>query len=83
MRNDFENMVATHSPAVVKDTVAAVGIMDFLTVQKNQPFSRRNTPNQSYIMLFTTASSADFSIIECIQVGKSKPPIKMPKEATG
>jgi hypothetical protein len=75
--NNLENVVASHSPAKVKDTVAATGIMNFLTIGQDQTLTRSDTPNKRYIVLFATASSSRLSSCQSFGIGKSKTPKKI------
>jgi len=58
MGDNFQDVITPHSPRVLEDTTTATGIMDFLSVGKNQSFSRGDAPHQSNIMLLTATSSS-------------------------
>jgi len=76
MGNNLQNMVPPHGPRKVKKAIAAVGIMNFLSVGQNQALSRRDTPNQGHIVFFTTTSSSSLSIRKSFRIGKSESPFK-------
>jgi hypothetical protein len=77
MCHNLENVVASHSPAKVKDTVAATGIMNFLTIGQDQTLTRSDTPNKRDIVLFATASGSRLSSRQSLGIGKPKTPKKM------
>jgi hypothetical protein len=72
--HNLENVVASHSPAKVKDAVPATGIMNFLTIGQYQTLARCDTPNKRDIMLFATARGSCLSSRQSLGIGKPKPP---------
>ena len=51
MGDNFQDMVSSHGPRKIKDIVAAVGIMNFLSIRQDQTLSRGDTPNDSHVVL--------------------------------
>jgi hypothetical protein len=72
--HDFQDVVPTHRPTKVKDTVATARVVHFLPIGNDDAFSGRDRPDKSDIMLLTTAGGSSLSVRNCFLVRESKTP---------
>lgn len=75
MRYNFQNVVPPHGPWKVKDLGATIGVVDFLSVSKDEAFAGREGPDECDVVFFAAACRSCFSCSEWILISESESPI--------
>ena len=75
MTQHFDDVISLGRPTEIQDAGAVGGVMNFTTIHGNLSLSRRNTPYNGHVMLFSTTIRSSQSVAESLLVRKSKAPI--------
>ena len=75
MRHNLEHIISFHGPGKIKNAIATVGIVYFLSIGKDKAFTGSQTPNEGNIVFFPTAVGTSLTSCQSFRIRKPKSPV--------